>query len=82
MHAIMCPTDDCPYITLNQKVITTRMISKRAAEKPDTLRQRVFYREDMKDKIAQVFMSQSDQINCKFEPKAAALMYKMDPTKR
>ena len=52
MHAIMCPTDDCPYITLNQKVITTRLISKRAAEKPDTLRQRVFYREDMKDKIA------------------------------
>lgn len=30
----------------------TRAISKKIVEKPDTLRQRVFYREDKKDKIA------------------------------
>jgi hypothetical protein len=35
------PHRDCFYITLNQKVITTQLISKRAAEKPDNLRQRV-----------------------------------------
>lgn len=47
----------CPYVTHNKKIIGT--ISRKIATQGEipTHRQRIFYREDMKEKIKQVFMS-------------------------
>jgi len=77
MHEITCPTDDCPYITLNKKIIINRQFNQRSKPALLTHRQRVFFREDIKEKLRDVFMTQSEQDNCKFEPATASLKPQM-----
>jgi len=57
MHEITCPTDDCPYITLNKKIIINRKFNQRSKPALLTHRQRVFFREDIKEKLRDVFMT-------------------------
>jgi hypothetical protein len=54
MHEISCPTEDCPYITLNKKVIITRQFNQQSKPAVLTHRQRVFFREDIKEKLKAV----------------------------
>jgi hypothetical protein len=75
MHEISCPSEDCPYMTLNKKIIITRQFNKRVIPKPLTHRQRVFFREDIKKKLRDVFMTQAEQDHCKFEPATASLKH-------
>jgi hypothetical protein len=75
LHKHACPTENCPYTTMNKKVITTLQESKLKRAELPTRRQRVFYREDMKQKLKEVFMMTGDQLNCTFEPATGGLSY-------
>lgn len=78
MHDISCPTEDCEYLTANKKIILTSKVQKNPREEPVTYRQRIFFRQDLKKRLANIFMSQSDQMNCTFEPNAASLKPKVN----
>jgi hypothetical protein len=52
-------------------------VKKIAREEPSTYRQRVFFRNDIKKRLANIFMCHSDQVNCTFEPNAASLKPKV-----
>lgn len=60
-------------ITFNKKVLITHQLNQRLKPVLLTHRQRVFFREDIKKKLKDVFMTQSEQDNCKFEPSTASL---------
>jgi hypothetical protein len=57
MHEYRCPTTDCPYITMNHKVIITRKTQKKILPSLPTHRQRAFFREDIKNKLRDIFMT-------------------------
>jgi len=73
MHDISCPTEDCEYVTANKKIIMTSKVQKNARSEPITYRQRIFFRQDLKKRLASIFMTQADQRNCTFEPYTASL---------
>ena len=57
---IDCPTANCPYISANKKVVMTKGRTSKNAVKPGLLRQRVFYREDFKKKLKDIFMTREE----------------------
>jgi hypothetical protein len=73
MHEHGCPTPNCPYLSVNKKVVMFKGKKTKNIVKPPVLRQRVFYREDFKAKLRDIFMTREEQLNCTFEPKVAAL---------
>lgn len=73
IHDVSCPTEDCQYRTNNKKILMTANLARRNAEKTMATRSRVFYRDDCKKQMANIFMSYDDQINCRFEPKTGSL---------
>lgn len=73
MHEFSCPTEDCQYITQNKKIIMTSRLAKKAEVPVTTHRSRVFYRQDLKIKLRDIFMTEQEQMNCTFEPRTAAL---------
>ena len=62
-----------PNSTHNKKIVMTSNLAKRNVNNTMATRTRVFYREDFKKKMPGIFMSQDDQINCRFEPIAGSL---------
>jgi hypothetical protein len=57
-----CPSGvDCPYVTMNQKVIITHKYNKKRMPKLSSLRSRPFYRDDCKSKLQDIFMTQDEQ---------------------
>lgn len=73
IHEFGCPEEDCPYRTHNKKIVMTAGLAKKNAEKTISTRTRVFYRDDYKKEMKNIFMSQDDQINCRFEPQTGSL---------
>lgn len=73
VHEYGCPEEDCSYRTHNKKIVMTANLAKKNAEKTMATRSRVFYRDDYKKEMKNIFMSNDDQINCRFEPKTGSL---------
>lgn len=70
MHDHGCPTPDCPYLTHNKKVILTKNLKTKAKPVDKSTRSKIFFREDMKQRLSSIFMTYDEQINCTFEPKS------------
>lgn len=74
MHDISCPQGaDCPFVTLNQKVILTHSFNKKRLPVPSSHRTRLFFRDDQKKALSNIFMTTDDTQNCTFEPQTASL---------
>lgn len=74
-HNTTCPREPCPYATFNKKIIATVKAPRvpRVGKLP-TRRQRIFYREDLHQRLERVFMTRSELINCTFEPATGSLI--------
>ena len=57
----------------NKKILMTKTLATRRAKEMTAARSKVFYRQDYKESIANVFMSYDDQVNCRFEPISGSL---------
>ena len=75
IHEFGCPTDPCPYRTNNKKIVETIEIALASKKEQKTLecRSRVFYRDDMKSHMKNIFMTNDDAINSRFEPFVGSL---------
>lgn len=73
IHEFGCPEEDCPHRTHNKKIVMTSNLAKKNAAKTIATRTRVFYRDDYKKEMKNIFMSQDDQLNCRFEPTTGSL---------
>ena len=73
IHQVSCPEEPCPYRTFNKKIIVTADLARKQAKRPTATRSRIFYRDDYKKQMPGIFMTNDDQINCKFEPKTGNL---------
>jgi hypothetical protein len=68
IHEFGCPEEPCSYRTHNKKIVMTANLASKNAKQTMAARSRVFYREDYKKEMNKIFMSNDDQINCRFEP--------------
>jgi len=73
IHDYGCPEEPCAYRTHNKKIVMTANLARKNAEKTIATRSRVFYRDDYKKEMNKIFMSNDDQINCRFEPVIGSL---------
>ena len=73
IHEVSCPTEPCPYRTHNKKIVLTHNLARKQAANTMATRSRVFYREDYRSQMKDIFMSNDDQLNCRFEPMAGSL---------
>jgi len=73
IHEFGCPSEECPYITHNKKIVMCKTMGNPSIKNPESWNHRLWFREDKKSSISNVFMTQSDTINCTFEPKTSAL---------
>lgn len=64
LHTVSCPTQPCPYASLNKKIMLTRLHAKQAAKEVPILRQRIFGRQELKERFKKIFMTNDEQINC------------------
>lgn len=73
IHEFSCPTNPCPYRTHNKKIVMTENLARKNAENTMATRSRIFYRDDFKKQMPNIFMSNDDQLNCRFEPMTGSL---------
>ena len=62
-----------PNQAFNKKIVMTASLAKKSAANTYETRTRVFYRDDFKKDMPKIFMTNSDQENCRFEPIAGSL---------
>ncbi len=73
IHEFSCPSEPCPYRTHNKKIVMTASLARKEVQATVETRSRVFYREDKKKDMPAIFMTNEDQLNCRFEPLAGRL---------
>ncbi len=73
IHEYSCPSEPCPYRTHNKKIVMTASLASKEVQNTVETRSRVFYREDKKKEMPAIFMTNEDQLNCRFEPLAGSL---------
>ena len=59
--------------THNKKIVMTANLARKQVNATMSTRSRIFYREDYKKQMPAIFMSNDDQINCRFEPMTGSL---------
>jgi hypothetical protein len=60
IHEFSCPTEPCPYRTHNKKIVMTAGLARREKDATVETRSRVFYRDDKKKEMPQIFMTNED----------------------
>lgn len=65
--------EPCPYRTHNKKIVMTASLAKSNIANTKETRSRVFYRDDYVKEMPAIFMTNDDQLNCRFEPKVGSL---------
>lgn len=54
--------------THNKKVILTKALRQKVTKVDKSTRSKIFFREDMKERLGAIFMTYDEQLNCTFEP--------------
>jgi len=73
MHEYGCPTEDCPYMSNNKRVLAVRDLHRRPIVMPNSVRRVIWHRQEKKKLLANVFMTNSETMNCTFEPLTGSL---------
>lgn len=69
---IACP-EGCPHATFNKKVTLKHTTARKVMKEPPTFRSRVWRRNDFKNALKNVLMTNNEMENCTFEPEAGSM---------
>jgi hypothetical protein len=72
-HENMACPEGCPHATFNKKVMLQHTRLRKYFKEPLTFRSRVWRRNDFKEALEKVLMTNSEIENCTFEPEAGSM---------